>query len=57
MGIYVARLGDDINAYGDLLGNLKEIDNFEDLSVGGGNKNGYYIYRCWGIELCFSGIW
>jgi hypothetical protein len=36
--MYVARLGDNINAYRDLLGNLKETDNLEDLSSGGDNK-------------------
>ena len=36
--MYVARLGHNINAYRDLLGNLKETGNFEDLSIGGGNK-------------------
>jgi hypothetical protein len=38
MGMYVTRLGDNINAYKDLLGNLRETDNFEDLSIGGDNK-------------------
>jgi hypothetical protein len=38
MVMYVARLGDNINEYRDLLGNLKETDNLEDLNIGGGNK-------------------
>jgi len=56
--MYVSRLGDTINAYRDLLGNLKETDNFEDLSIGGDNKiNGYYTDRFGGIELCFFWRW
>lgn len=38
MGMYVTHLGDNMNACRDLLGNLKETDNFEDLSIGGDNK-------------------
>ena len=48
MGMYVPRLGDIINAYRDLLGDLKETDNFEDLSIGGDNKKWMlriYIWR------------
>jgi len=57
MGIYVERLGDILNAYRDLLGNLKETDNFKDLSIGGVIKNGYHMYRFGGTELCFFWRW
>jgi hypothetical protein len=57
MGMYVARLGDNINSYRDLLGNLKETDNLEDISIGGVIKNVYYIYRFGWIEMCLFWRW